>query len=91
MTTRKTSRLATVTVTSIIFHLLASDFALFLDSSLGEFIFCTICRPAIMVDSLDNAAWPEGLLLIKDFVSEEEEEALVDVVDGNVWSGHGVP
>jgi hypothetical protein len=34
--------------------------------------------------------WPAGLLLLKDYVSEEEEAAIIAQVDAGHWAGNGI-
>jgi hypothetical protein len=34
--------------------------------------------------------WPDGLILVENFVNSEEEEALVAIIDEQPWSGHGI-
>ncbi|KAI8052213.1 hypothetical protein BDF22DRAFT_743789 [Syncephalis plumigaleata] len=41
-------------------------------------------------DTSDVDEWPAGLILVENFVSPEEEEALVAIIDKQSWSGHGI-
>ncbi|KAI9595486.1 hypothetical protein BDF19DRAFT_442134 [Syncephalis fuscata] len=43
-----------------------------------------------MENNETNKTWPSGLIMVKEFISPEEEEALMAVIDKQPWSGKGI-